>query len=398
MRRPLRLLITLLPVYAQALPVFRPDVATSENEPLIQTAEIKASEINYKDLIKKIADERIDSATKPKPDIGGINVRFDGLEGQGGPAGVKMSDAYDVVAVINKAADVQKLTVYRFYTDKTTNERRALRPEEYQISSGRERWTTCSPNKKGDAMETRWMGTPTGFFNPYLVHADHHSGQYDDATMYHGVFFNKVGIATHAGKTNAARLSHGCVRMTDLGSSKVMQYVLQTGREPKLDSWAFRGECPSPEDLTDDQKLTCQAQAKEREGGYKLIAQAAVTEGKRLGMFYPNDPEIPNINQDGTAKAGEPAMRTNPYKALFVVQCIDKAGQDCSMTANTPGFKNKPDCSKAQAPEQVIARAAPTAAPQRPPPASDNPVGEFFSNIFGGGAPKPAPRQRTTGL
>jgi hypothetical protein len=416
-----------------AFPVMRSDVATSVGDLITAPAVYNSDE---KARFIKVNDAREESVARPKVDTTGINVTVDGTTVNGGPAGVDLATGFDVLAVINKAPDVQELTVYRFYTDKATNRRVALPPEHFPISTGKEKWI-CTPEKNpaGQVIGSvpTWTGTPTGFYNPQWIHADHTSNKYDDAIMYKAVFFTDEGIATHQspiwgkgpdGKpVRLMRASHGCVRMDPEGSAKMMKYVLATGVTVNPKSSAFQGECPNADELQMNPPALaqCQADAAARGRQWQKMAKDAMQPSETSDGPYSAKQEIPNITPSGKLvrdEAGQPQMKVAPYKSLYVVQCIDKAGRDCSTTGSSRNYLDKKACNPskklgqpAPTPENVQAQtSAPTTfnprtgfpnTPFRPQPQSQqpqrpqaqiqprpqyqqppNPIGNFLNRVF----------------
>lgn len=83
-----------------------------------------------------------------------------------------------------------------------------------------------STGKKGN-------GTPTGYYQPYLMKKMHYSSKYDNAPMPYSVFFHG-GYAIHA--TDAitklgSRASHGCVRLHPKHAKILFRLITHYGKE-----------------------------------------------------------------------------------------------------------------------------------------------------------------------
>lgn len=328
-----------------------------------------------------LSGAREESATNPKPDTPGIHADANEAFNRGAD--------FDVVSIINKAAcpaqagqlvegRCQSMTVYRF---KTQNGRRFLGEKRtFPVSTGMERWV-CEP-KKDDATgavlgyEARWTGTPTGYYNPYLLDADHKSKQYDDANMNYSVFFNKLGIATHQASNLAFernlghRASHGCVRMSRADSETVFRWVMQAGGpvDPTASRW--QGDCVAADRV---HTIPCSSfVASVRDEGW----------ANGYGPYDPS-PEVKDLNRNGTEKAYDPTKPVKTgYRALYIVQCVDAQGGDCS----TRQIPSKPDCSQETANQDsgnVVrhGQAQPQGMPN-PLGVITAPIGGLFNAIF----------------
>lgn len=330
----------------QALPVVPRDIADPDQPSYISPA-IMTPQDDVR--FQTVSDEVPSSAINPEPDIPGINVKINGLEVTGGPRDVNLTQAYDSIAIVDKGLNT--LTIHQFFTK--NGRRRWLKPRVHKISSGQEQWI-CHPqvDKNGNVtkLEARWTGTPTGFFNPFYTHADHHSKAFNDANMYNAVFFDKVGIAVHEGDVTRPRASHGCVRTTASGSADWFRSVLQSGAQPDPNSREFEAKCPDSKntELTSEGQQ-CVANMAEREAGYRNLVRQAITERNEImGGFPGRKLSVPALNQDGSVRrddAKQPQEKAAKYKALVIVQCTNRAGADCSTQANHPNFANKKDCS-----------------------------------------------------
>lgn len=381
--------LTVASLTSHALPVRpRAEVVNAAASSARSSSYVQQAVLSSKDLdavrVQKVSEDRVESATHPLPDISGINIDQNEALNRG--------QFYDVVAVINKAKDQQNLTLYRF---RTHNGIRSLdQTKTFKISTGREVWSCEEVKDKSGQVtgrEARWTGTPTGFFNPYRVHPDHHSSAYDDADMYAAVFFNKLGIATHQGVTKNARASHGCVRMSAEGSQTVLKWTLQSGGPVNPNDPMFSGVCAGQDRKSGAELAQCLSDANARTAVWREQAQAAIDDGwaNDLGPWDPA-PQIPDINQDGSVnrdEAGQALMKQG-YRALFVVECRTKTGADCSSSTLPP----KPDCNGGQTVNSPLVNNQPQSAPRqgqffdRPAPAglqpmyrvNQNPTGGFF--------------------
>lgn len=120
---------------AFAFPVSHPEAVNggvNEGALPIQKAIMTDADVE-KLKLEQIGNEREESATNPHTDQR-INMTIEGNLVRGGPD-FNAAEAYDAIAIVNKAADVQTLTLHRF---KTVDGRRiAIAPITYKVSTGK---------------------------------------------------------------------------------------------------------------------------------------------------------------------------------------------------------------------------------------------------------------------
>lgn len=370
----------------------RPDVAGGEDS----GAEVQPARPAPKSPVKAPAN---DNKVAPATEVTGIHVTTEELR--------KWGKTYDNIVLINKAPDVQLAAVYRF----------GERIKTAKVSTGVEDWV-CEQAKDDAGNPTGslypiWRHTPTGYYVPESLDIDHHSRAFDDAWMKYAVFFNG-GIATHRAPGGTEHVlgtpaSHGCVRMAEPDAKEIFKLVFWSGRKPTDDEIQndpdFKGRCPS-ENRKDGPELdACRRQALARTTGWtdrtgrhpgytEQIAQM-ISEGEgqkdvggqSLQFPYESEPNVPDLNPDGTPKidkkTSQPVMKH--FKTLYIVECVDRQGNDCSVPKNRP---QPPSCASQPQYDQW---GRPTY--QKPPsgyendPRFQNPfkaLGNIFNGIFGG--------------
>ncbi|MGZ3724111.1 MAG: L,D-transpeptidase, partial [Bdellovibrionales bacterium] len=132
---------------------------------------------------------------------------------------------FDVVVVINKAANAQTIDVYRF----------GKLVKSSRVSTGRETMEYANPNKPSAPKKTYLSRTYTGYFAAQKLDIDHVSNTWADAYMPWAVFFNG-GIATHRSPHEdlsqgvidpniGHRASGGCVRLHEQDAKDIFWMV-----------------------------------------------------------------------------------------------------------------------------------------------------------------------------
>jgi hypothetical protein len=357
--------------YGISLPSQNKIVKPAEDVSASSRLPIQSGVLTDEDLfrIENVATGRKESRTNPLPDIPNIHLKKKDI--------YELAKDFDLVAIVNKAPDVQTMIVYRF---KNVGETRyAQSPVSFPISTGLERWI-CDPVRDKTTNEVIrrdqvWTGTPTGFYIPYWLHPDHHSGLYHDADMFKANFLIKnLGIATHQApskemwKLGKQRASHGCIRMSSDGSEKIFKWVLESGGPVDINSSDFQGICPAQVQKTDEALATCKDNASKRGEIWKAMVQAAIDEGWADGYGpYNSVPKVPDLEADGSAKkdASGHAVLREGYRSLFVIECVDSNGRDCS-TVEIPAPLDCNDMSSTDSsPNQF--QDQPTSRSQSPP-------------------------------
>ena len=214
------------PAFSMPVAPLRDDVVSSEAEPAVLRPTDSANVIN-------VFDENAgkETSTKPVPDAPGINIDRKKADFYGAD--------FDNVIVINKARDVQTMTVYR-YQQLSDGRRKMNEVRKFKVSTGQEVWrcqhVLDKDRHKTGKLEARWLGTPTGFYVPSLCEAVHTSNTYDDAKMRNACFFNAhLGIAIHKPDVREIaplppRRSGQSSRSKSDGIGSITSIELQSGR------------------------------------------------------------------------------------------------------------------------------------------------------------------------
>lgn len=134
---------------------------------------------------------------------------------------------FDVVVVINKAADAQTIDVYRF----------GELVKHARVSTGTERAVYPDPNKEHSPTRPYFTQTPVGYFTPWDVSIVHYSKLWQGTPMPWAVFI-KGGTATHRSPFEGDgvidhnighRASGGCIRLHEADARDIFWWVRNSG-------------------------------------------------------------------------------------------------------------------------------------------------------------------------
>ncbi|MGZ3722884.1 MAG: L,D-transpeptidase [Bdellovibrionales bacterium] len=336
---------------------------------------------------------------------------------------------FDLVVVIDKKD--QSLVAYRNGNprDATPTAQPVLKTK---VSTGAE-LSECNPQKdtvpdsngvfwyKGefkkdpDKVGTAARHTPTGYFVPAEVDANHYSGEFGSKMTNAVKFIDELGIWTHefppgTEKMLGSKDSHGCVRMGKVEAEKLFNMVLMTGGQfdPKTDA-GLRARCPAkrfnpscvPSAKTNadlEQRFSKMAQgnftvATDAKHPYDMtgvLPRLSVNAGR-------GTTEVPMLNTDGTPVLDSTgaARTTQGYKTLYIVK-DSNLGTDQETPPATP--KTCPTVSEynASLAEKLRTTApASSASTQTAAPSHadlfDNSLSRAFKNVFNPNVPAPVP-------
>lgn len=216
----------------------------------------------------------------------------------------------------------------------------------YPVSTGLETWV-CKRNKDRAGNDLgnwgqEYVGTKSGFYPTTRCDADHRSNEYSDAYMTHachlhdGTFVHE-GNPAEWGKLGKSRASHGCIRLGRADAKEIFEINMLSGGPINPDSKMFWGQCPPSQKLSPEE---CQKQpgVEERTRKFKQEALALVQKGSSMtgregsALPYAEAPDVPIYAANGTRTVDAQENTKRPgMRSMFVVQCIDKNGQDCAI-------------------------------------------------------------------